>query len=94
MRVLEGDYAVLPPLLSREEGAKKLGVVPRTLQSYLNIARLFKEEFSEFNHPLTGNLNRWAKLTVWHIEILEKIRDRINEVGVAQTEIELSQGKL
>ncbi|BBD63344.1 hypothetical protein NIES2109_61940 (plasmid) [Nostoc sp. HK-01] len=94
MQTIEGDYAVLPPLLSREEAAKRLGVATRTLQSYLNIARIFIEEFKEFNHPRTGTLNRWAKLTLWHIESLEKIRDRISEVGIAQTEIELSKGEL
>lgn len=91
---LEGNCAVLPPILSREEAAKKLGVKPRTLQNYLNTVRVFKEEFANFTHPLTGNLNPKTKLTEWHIELLEKVRDRINEVGVAQTEIELKRGDL
>lgn len=89
----EGMY-VLPPEITRRQAANLLGVTDRTLQRYLNMARLYIDEFEVFTHPLTGELNRHYKIHEWHLPFLWKIRARVNQVGITQTKIELSQGKI
>ncbi len=93
MYALEGDFSVLPKELSRKEVAEMLGIKTRQLQVYLNLVRLFLPEFEDFTHPGTGELNRFATLTEWHIEALMKVRRRVKKVGFMQTRIELARGE-
>lgn len=93
MYALNGDFAVLPKELSRKEVAEMMGIRPRQLQVYLNLVRLFLPEFEDFTHPGTGELNRFATLTEWHIESLMRVRKRVKKVGFLQTRIELARGE-
>ncbi|MBE9037001.1 hypothetical protein [aff. Roholtiella sp. LEGE 12411] len=73
--IIQGT-CVLEQLLTREEVAKKLNpsVGIRQLQKYLDLASLYLPEFEDFRDEENGGLDGRAKLTNWHLPILQKIR--------------------
>ncbi|MBC1276937.1 hypothetical protein GNF10_13400 [Nostoc sp. UCD121] len=74
---------VVEELLTREEAAKKLepSVGIRQFQKYLDLASLYLPEFEDFRDEDNGGLNGRAKLTNWHLPVLQRIRSYVLTKG-------------
>lgn len=70
---------VVEQLLTREEAARQLepSVGIRQFQKYLDLASLYLPEFEDFRDEDNGGLNRRAKLTNWHLPVLQRIRSYV-----------------
>jgi hypothetical protein len=89
---LKGSIQVTQEI-TRTQAAKELqpSVTVRTVQKYMELAALFLPSFANFQDPETGYLNRYAKLTLWHLPKLQRIRSYARSHGMTQLQIALSK---
>lgn len=69
-------------LLSRQAAGQLLNppISERQVRRYLEILMLFNERFSEFEHPITGGLNKDTKITNWHLPELQMVRTLVDQL--------------
>lgn len=89
---VRGTVQVLQEL-SRNQAASQLQppVTTRTLQKYLEVAAIFLPSFADFQDPETGYLNRFAKINIWHLPKLQRIREYVRSYGMTQLQSALSK---
>ena len=88
----QGFISILAEEITRETAGRRLEppVSARTIQTYLDTARLYLQEFSGFTDDVNGGLNRSQKLTVDRLPTLQKIRDYVRSHGMIQLQIQLA----
>ena len=74
---------IVEQLLTRELAARQLepSVGIRQFQKYLDLASLYLPEFEDFRDEDNGGLNGRAKLTNWHLPVLQRIRSYVLTKG-------------
>lgn len=90
--VLTGTTQVIVEL-TRSEAGKQLvpPVTERTVRTYLDLASLFLPPFYEFRDDELGGLNRFTKISIWHLPILQRIRNYARTKGMKQLRIRLAK---
>lgn len=89
---LKGSIQIIQEI-TRTQAASQLQppVSTRTVQKYIELASIFLPSFAEFQDPQTGYLNRFAKLNIWHLPKLQRIREYVRYRGMTQLQIALSK---
>ena len=64
-------------------------VTVRTLQNYLELAKIFLPTFQEFEDEETGGLNRFAKVSLEHLLVLQRMMDYSRSHGLKKLRIRL-----
>ena len=62
----------------------------RQLRKYLKLASLYLPSFQQFRDKEQGGLNRYARLSQWHIPTLQRIRTYARDYGMKKLRIQLS----
>ncbi len=77
--------------LSRTKAASLLEppITVRTLQNYLELAKIFLPTFREFEDDETGGLNRFAKVSLEHLPVLQRMMDYSRSHGLKKLRINL-----
>jgi hypothetical protein len=90
--VLTGTTQVIVEL-TRSEAGKQLEppVTERTVRTYLDLASLFLPPFYEFRDSDLGGLNRFTKISIWHLPVLQRIRTYARTKGMKQLRIRLAK---
>ncbi|MBW4595478.1 MAG: hypothetical protein KME46_21885 [Brasilonema angustatum HA4187-MV1] len=90
--VLTGTTQIIVEL-TRSEAGKQLvpPVTERTVRTYLDLASLFLPPFYEFRDENLGGLNRFTKISIWHLPILQRIRNYARTKGMKQLRIRLAK---
>ena len=92
MNQLQGSQSVEQWIKRKDAGALLTPPVgDRQLRKYLRLASIYLPSFKRFKDEELGGLNRYARLTNWHIPVLQKIRTYARDYGVKKLRIELSK---
>ncbi|MBW4590107.1 hypothetical protein G7B40_039935 [Aetokthonos hydrillicola Thurmond2011] len=91
-QILNGTTQVLVELTRKQAGKQlKPPVSERTVQKYLDLASLHLETFAHFRDEDVGGLNRYTKITNWHLPVLQRIRSYARTQGMKKLAIRLAE---